>query len=827
MASNFEWQTDDDAGWDHEPESPPPTESPNRRWFTLSGIALVVMLAGWLGWRQFNQRIQTTTAAVEADLRASYMLVQETGRRGDMEVFGTLLSGRDPAWTAAQRDLVEASMWRNLGPLGLLPSSATPTIQTIELSPDLAEAEITGRFTYTIEIGHGLTDTVALDVTEIYRRGATRWLFAPPPAEFWGAPLTINGPNIQLKGSLRDETLLLRLLQSLENTLAQVCNSDPDLGCQSAMQLTITMDNNPASLTQLQSPADLLTGELNLHLPAPSLVGYPTNEAAFEALARGYGRLMTAGLTAHQLGYSCCRQINFFMAVNDWRLVAVGRWPQPMGPADYTTLFRSQWQLSEGTRLWFDTVWYQTQPETDQAYATIELLPHIAPALGPSALQSLMGSATLDFNSWFQQLLADRLTFQETWLLDPANHWLQSFLFQQGALQQAQAPPPIPFPAETLALNCHDLAGPQLWRYDLVTGDWTPFEEQPPGQVSFVMGLPDYSGLWLVSDQNNRQQITLYRDGAFYPVSNDDLLTSGYGWFGNATPDAQKLVVSVPAADGSLSRFELGLLDVNACQAGDCSLQLIDGLPTWSPAGQYTLLNGLDGGLYLGDKDGQSIRLIDENGSAFGFWLDNERFGWARPGEEFSPSFEIMVGRPDETTVTRLLSSAELAAATQDNILNTNYLSIWAAINPHHPDELLIDTNFFYAPHRDYLLTYSLTTGQIEVAYSLEGDLYVPWFADSALSAGQESLVMQARLRENGDERPQNYHLVIYHLEQGEISTLDMGYEYYQPSWSRDRRWLALAGPGFVNLVAPDYGYTYPIPPQHFFCDFAGWIDEQ
>ncbi len=827
MASNFDWQTDDGAGWDSEPENPPPVESSGRRWLTVSVMALVVLGAGWLGWRQFNQRIQATTAGVEADLRASYLLVQETGLRGDTEVFRTLLSGRDEAWTDAQQGLVTEGDWRDLAPLGLWPSNHQPAIQNIELSPDLAEAEVTGRFTYTIEIGHGLTDTVALDLTEVYRRGATRWLFAPPEAEFWGAPLTLNGPNIQIKGSVRDETLLLRLLQSLENSLARVCNNDPALGCQPAMQLTIIMDNNPESLTQLRSPTNLFNGELSLRLPAPSLVGYPANEAAFEALARGYGRLMTASLTAHQLGYTCCRQINFFISVNDWRLVQLGLWPQPMGPADYTRLFQSNWQLLEGARLWFDSTWYLELPETDQAYATVEMLHHVAPALTPSTLQDPMGSTTGNFNGWFQRLLADYVAIDETWLLGSANRWLRSFLFQQAELQQNQSPPPIPFPTETLVLNCQDFAGNQLWRYDLTTATWSPLTDQPSGNFSHIMALPDYSGLWLATEQNGRQQVTLYRHGAFYPVVNSGLQSSGYGWFGNATPDAQRLVVATPGTFGPSAQFEVGLLDLNACQAGECDLQGMDGLPLWSPDGRYTLLNGLDEALYLGDSQGQSIRHLDDYGTAFVFWLDNERFGWVRPSEENNIGFEILQGRTTDNVVTRLLTSADLAEAIGDNTLNAKDLSVWAAVNPREPEQLLIDTNFFYSPRRDYLLAYDFRTGRIDEIYSVEGDLYIPWFNDSAFGSGQASLVMVARLREDGRSRASAYELVIYQLESGKISTVDLGYEYYQLSWSPDRRWLALVSSEFISLVAPDFGYSYALPPQDFFCDFAGWIDEE
>ncbi len=96
---SFDWQTEEDGGWD-DPNfhaSDPDKQKPDgkqRGWRWLIPVALLIgafVAAGWT----LNQRVQMATARMEADVLASYELVEQAVSRRDDDLFQSVLSGRD------------------------------------------------------------------------------------------------------------------------------------------------------------------------------------------------------------------------------------------------------------------------------------------------------------------------------------------------------------------------------------------------------------------------------------------------------------------------------------------------------------------------------------------------------------------------------------------------------------------------------------------------------------------------------------------------------------------------------------------------------------
>src|SRR5690606_38055800 len=102
---SFEWQTEEDHRWDEEPAPPKPPKRGRRRWpWLVLATVLVVGTAVFLLYNQINQRVEAATDDIEADLVASYAVLQQAAQNKDENLFNSLLSGRDPAWSLAQQE---------------------------------------------------------------------------------------------------------------------------------------------------------------------------------------------------------------------------------------------------------------------------------------------------------------------------------------------------------------------------------------------------------------------------------------------------------------------------------------------------------------------------------------------------------------------------------------------------------------------------------------------------------------------------------------------------------------------------------------------------
>lgn len=248
---SFEWQTDEEYEWD---ETSPQPEPPRRRrrwpWLLLVAVVLAAT-AVFLIYRQLNQRIDAATEETEAELLASYAVWQQAVQNQDENLFNSLMSGRDPEWVAAQRSLLHTGMLFDRSGFGLAwePGVGETAVLSQTFSLDFTSVELTTLQNYTWTIDNGVTQTVQLARTEVYRLGADRWLYAPPEPEFWGETQAVNGQLLRVTYPARDVEIVQRLAADLEAKLVYLCNTT-GYDCPPDAQVRLIFSTEPDSLLE-------------------------------------------------------------------------------------------------------------------------------------------------------------------------------------------------------------------------------------------------------------------------------------------------------------------------------------------------------------------------------------------------------------------------------------------------------------------------------------------------------------------------------------------------------------------------------------------------
>ena len=174
-------------------------------------------------YRQVDRRVEESPTAMRADIISSHNLLQIADAEQDEELSYSVLSGSSSSWTVAQKKLFDAGLLHDRAPLGLsalelsdpVPVEEGDTL-SVNFTSDLREAEVIAKKPFNIEIGHGLSETVYLQETTIYRQGRERWLLAPPQEKFWGEQTFLRGSRLSLTTPDRDAELAGRLRTDLE-----------------------------------------------------------------------------------------------------------------------------------------------------------------------------------------------------------------------------------------------------------------------------------------------------------------------------------------------------------------------------------------------------------------------------------------------------------------------------------------------------------------------------------------------------------------------------------------------------------------------------------
>ncbi|MCB0037901.1 MAG: hypothetical protein KDE51_27900, partial [Anaerolineales bacterium] len=307
---NFNWQTEEDSDVWEEQEAPPAPPSKRRRWVIwLLMIGFVALSIGsiYLIYRQINQRVAEAVKTTESAVLTSHELVIDAAMLTDRELFTNLLSGRDLNWTSAQLRLLQSHMLFNRPHMGLQTVNMRGQRPQISLSPDLTQAIITRTVTYEQLDGGG---EVELAQVAVYRQGEDRWLLSPlvSPESEWGFRDSFEGRFISASFPVPDAELALQVARDLDRTVGAVCSGFFDVTCPIELHYNIDFTTDPGSLIDItlaaqeplsQSPEPAAFN--NFSFPTPTLIGLPIDENGYNALYRGYARVLAQDLMRESL----------------------------------------------------------------------------------------------------------------------------------------------------------------------------------------------------------------------------------------------------------------------------------------------------------------------------------------------------------------------------------------------------------------------------------------------------------------------------------------------------------------------------------------------
>ena len=320
---SFDWQTEGKTVWEDAPSQPPTPKSRRGRWVVVA----LVLLATAVIFQGVRQRLAQVAGQVEADVLASHAVIHEAAVRGDGEVVLSFLSGRDADWASATGQLAADGLTYGRDGLNLTWLAEQSAAPTVVVAPDLQSAEVTQGERYAIDVGNGLTETVVLEQTAVYRLGNNRWLLSPPEAEFWGASRTILGQYLVVHFPTRDAAVVERLFLRLDDKLGQMCTQLPNFTCPPGFQIDVVFSPEPEALAQASLGAVITAEQTGLRLPTPTLVGLPQSEAAFQALFRGYASLVVATAVTDLVDWRCCEEVDFYQVLLNDLLSQLGLRP--------------------------------------------------------------------------------------------------------------------------------------------------------------------------------------------------------------------------------------------------------------------------------------------------------------------------------------------------------------------------------------------------------------------------------------------------------------------------------------------------------------------
>jgi len=349
MPQNFDWQTEDEEKWDepsleNEPRSR--NSSLRRPLIIALLLAFIVVLGALLGFRQIGRYLDQATSTVEEDIIASHEIVMAATQESDKEILVSVLSGRDPSWTEMQLQLLDQVQLFDRSSIGLLwQEDNSPSDVAISLSADFKQAEVTVPQKYEVVYYENQEQIIDLQQTVVYRRSNDRWLLSPPDLDFWGDNIRVSGRFAEITFPERDEEVGRRLAADLESILAGACNQLEGLLCSGEIKLYVNLVSNPQLLIDLIDPSSRLEDGPDMFLPAPTLIGIPTDNTGYQALLRAYGERVVATFIAQSTGWKCCQHLLFYQAMLDLQLDTVGLRPWPIDSSQYKKVLENEYQL--------------------------------------------------------------------------------------------------------------------------------------------------------------------------------------------------------------------------------------------------------------------------------------------------------------------------------------------------------------------------------------------------------------------------------------------------------------------------------------------------
>ena len=808
--AEFDWVTEDEhLTLGKRERQLTPAASVWKRWRRLIIIVAVLLLAGVLVYLLLERQAATTIAAIEADVLASHRLAEQAMRQGDVELLRSLLSARDLHWSETQQRLAQTAdpIWN------LIPLDEMADLQGLILADDLRQAELTldRRFSW-----HG-DQIVTLRQTAVYRLGADQWLFAPPLDEFWGEEITEHIGRFNLTYRERDHELVEKLAARLEPELLTLCRELAGLTCSPSWVLDLHFTPDPLLLVLGEPPLNAVA----VHLPAPSLLGEPLDEAGWDALTAGYLAWLSPIALTDMVGWQCCAGLMLHEMLLTYQLAQLGRRDWPLTAADYNALLAEPPPLSLFADNW------NHFPGGDAEYwlkamAFTEYLLTAVPRLPPAVLQSrLNGSSSFEGYLWSLGLTEAGL----------AAGWY-AFLGERAYQPETFAS----VPEAAVQLLCQNNDGRDLllrWSLDQAR----PEIELADRQITQLRPLPDTGGVLLVELQGAPRQSSYYSILLHQAPHQPRTILAGIpnsnslNIYEQPNPTQGQLVLYTFDAEHNRPIFEQ--VDLNQCTfRDDCALTDIAGLPVWSPDGRQALIMQLRRGVLSLVRQSADLeeRPVQLGNGWSPFWLSNTEFGFLRP--------QTVNQGGALRTETHLVTA--VAGVDRARMLADNH-RIMMAIPPDLRPEVLPLSYAMTSPARNnhifivgshpptgdlYLLVLDSNSDTITLIAVLPGlsVAYPPirfapdgrWLTINAfLRDGTRSLFWLYNIDE---EKVQTFYFPL-------IENQPIG--QWLPHWTVDGHWLLLPQGDHLAVFRPDSGYQN----RHYYeddlhCTAAVWVQQ-
>lgn len=854
MSDHFEWNTEEDESvWEEQVEQFVVTREPRKRPYkALAVIALLFVVAVGVVYWQVQQRVEIATANVRADLLSTHNLINRAVELQDVNLLAPLLSGRDMTWTRHQEAMMrdDALFGRTALGLPLAEPAANLTAEDdrlvgLELSPDLNSAEL--QFIEKYQFG---ADEVMLQQTAVYRRGRERWLMAPPEDEFWGDWETFEVDGITFVFPERDAELGERLAEQLAENLYADCDRVDLLKCPDLRLLFVRFDTDLASLVATADPENLFDARLRLDLPAPTLVGYPMNDAGFVALVQAYEAQIFTAVLAEAMDYDCCHHAPFVQAITDYYLAGIElkRWPVDkstygeIANEEVLTIDRLFTNWSDAN---FLTPWDE---EKTYVYGFVDFLmsanPEKSPLLMLQRLNEPQGIQA-GLAGLFDGRYGRGVRIQDTAIRD----W---WIYARAHAFASEEERPLPLPSQDLQIICsrdsftNESPESVLYRYDPAIGEWQTELEKL--DFVFFSPLPGDEAIFLqdIDIAADQWRSSIWQNGERRTLTNDSLPTALS--LGQTNPQGQTAVFfAEPTADDAFAPY---LMDLTDCDEAGCTTHSLEGVPIWSPNGERTLVASINifedaiffvddrvsmftnsgesfpASIVLGDEKGQPLREEErffETGLA-PFWLTDEMFGFITVDDDpANPRQELVIGQIDDSVVRTLISTTNLLHAIPEEERPLRLTMRYVVASPTDPTMLAVMAT---ARNDGYLFVVNQESGEVE----LRVQVGVESTHTMSFSPDGRYIVMTGNVEDTPNYMGVFHAMYIHDLAAKETEVIELGLNTFTPSftydWSGDQNWLAYVyGNGFIWLYAPEYGYQETIEHNFGECTSLAWVN--
>jgi hypothetical protein len=829
MSNNFDWQTEEDVNWDDLPgRTPYQVERsrrrtwPQRLWWPLL-IGGLLLAGGWLALQQVTARVAEVEAEVTADLLASHQLLLRSAAEQDEDVVLSLLSGRDTGWTQGQLEIMTAGLWLERPSLGLTYLETPADGVTVTLSSDLYAADMV----YDVVYQTDTAETITLQRTAVYRRGADRWLFSPPEGDYWGGWEEAEFPRLTLQYPAREAEIAERLGADLSQAVAALCREIDGFDCPADFRVRLQLDHRPQSLLALNTAVLPFHGvAFHYQLPTPALVGLPQDEAAYDALWRGYAARLLSGVVADHTAYSCCRQAAIFQVLVDYQLSQLGLVDWPVTAQLLREVAGGERSLDSNTlaHLWWaeDTAVLNSE-DGWMAYLLVAYLLH--DTAGPSAFgwQKMLG-VRQELYAWLETI--EMINWRGGYQVLADQVW--GYTYIQSLAQTATDSPP-PLPDQELLLACMPTmtsipASVQLLRYTPATDQWG-FDGNYEGYPQLY---PDSEGAGVIlinhtADTLLRRQISRWHEGRLRPLSLPDLDFNTQGSF---SPDG-RFLSAYQVTNGSAYPI---LLDLADCSVSGCRLYPLAGDIRWSPDGQRSLIVAYTNrpgvpvaeqalyrtlvDVWLADERGQP--LVEEPITAvrYPFWVDDQTFGYIDRDEDVGDRIMLVTG----SRVRPLLDMSQISQQWQVPDHTWSILSVIP--NPHHKAQFLL---LLDGPDLLHLLAFDTSSRAIIPVIAQERGDFPPLVA----VAGDYLLLYFV----SGDAGSNYNQLWLYDMWQGTNhiyydKPFERWFYTFAPRYAISGDWLALLlSERHLLLALPRHGYSQVVVHEGLAdCHGLAWV---